>query len=85
MDNLSQILQNPKTMVLRKFMLQVLTNKVENYDELLTRIGTSLITENDLKIFALMVNDILEVGYRKAIEDYKSQLNEMGIEVSMKN
>jgi hypothetical protein len=72
-------------MVLRKFMLQVLTNKVENYDELLTRIGTSLITENDLKIFALMVNDILEVGYRKAIEDYKSQLNEMGIEVSMKN
>jgi len=85
MDNLSQILQNPKTMVLRKFMLQVLANKVENYDELLTRVGISLVTENDLKMFALMVNDILEVGYRRAVEDYKKQLSEMGIEVSMKN
>lgn len=84
MNNLSQILQNPKTMVLRKFMVEVLGTKVENYEDLLTRVGFSLITENDLKTFALLVNDILEIGYRRAIEDYRKQLNEMGIEVSMK-
>lgn len=72
-------------MVLRKFMVQILTNKADNYDELITRIGFNLVTENDLKMFALMVNDILEVGYRRAVEDYKGQLSEMGIEVSMKN
>lgn len=85
MENLTQILQNPKTMVLRKFMVQILTNKADNYDELITRIGFNLVTENDLKMFALMVNDILEVGYRRAVEDYKGQLSEMGIEVSMKS
>lgn len=72
-------------MVLRKFMFQVLANKADNYDELITRIGFNLVTENDLKMFALMVNDLLEVGYRRAVEDYKGQLSEMGIEVSMKN
>lgn len=72
-------------MVLRKFMLQILANKADNYDELITRIGFNLVTENDLKMFALMVNDLLEVGYRRAVEDYKGQLSEMGIEVSMKN
>ena len=72
-------------MVLRKFMVQVLANKADNYDELITRIGFNLVTENDLKMFALMVNDLLEVGYRRAVEDYKGQLSEMGIEVSMKS
>jgi hypothetical protein len=66
-------------------MVQILTNKADNYDELITRIGFNLVTENDLKMFALMVNDLLEVGYRRAVEDYKGQLSEMGIEVSMKN
>jgi hypothetical protein len=66
-------------------MLQILANKADNYDELITRIGFNLVTENDLKMFALMVNDLLEVGYRRAVEDYKGQLSEMGIEVSMKN
>jgi hypothetical protein len=66
-------------------MLQILGNKAENYDELITRIGFNLVTENDLKMFALMVNDILEIGYRRAVEDYKGQLSEMGIEVSMKS
>jgi len=72
-------------MVLRKFMVQILANKAENYDELITRIGFNLVTENDLKMFALMVNDLLEVGYRRAVEDYRGQLSEMGIEISMKN
>jgi hypothetical protein len=72
-------------MVLKKFMVQILANKAENYDELITRIGFNLVTENDLKMFALMVNDILEIGYRRAVEDYRGQLSEMGIEISMKS
>jgi hypothetical protein len=85
MNNINQILQNPKTMILRKFMTQVLGNDVENYDDLLTRIGFSLITESDMSTFATMVNKIIEVGYLKAVDDYKKQLSEMGIEVSMKS
>jgi len=72
-------------MVLKKFMFQVLDNKIINYEDLLTRVGFNLITEQDLKSFALMINEVMEIGYRKAIEDYRKQLNEMGIMVSMKD
>jgi hypothetical protein len=78
------MLQNPKTMVLRKFMVEVLGNKIVNYEDLLTRIGVNLVTESDLQAFTHMINDILGVGYLKAVTDYRTQLNDMGIEVTIK-
>lgn len=84
MNNLSQMLQNPKTMVLRKFMVEVLGNKISNYEDLLTRIGVNLVTESDLQAFTLMINDILGVGYLKCVADYRTQLNGMGVEVTVK-
>jgi hypothetical protein len=82
-NNWSQFMQNPKGMVLKKFMLQVMGDKVNPYDELLTRLGTVLITDNDIKIFGEMVNEVLGLGYRRAVEDYRTQLNKLGIEVSL--
>jgi hypothetical protein len=64
-------------------MIQVMGNKAAPYDDLFTRLGTSLVTENDLKVFGDMVNDILGIGYRKAVEDYRDQLKKLGIEVSL--
>lgn len=84
-NNFSQMLQNPNAMVLKKFMFQILESKIANYEEVLTRIGFNLITEQDLKSFALMINDVMEIGYRKAVEDYRKQLNDMGIGVTIKD
>ena len=82
-NNWSQFMQNPKGVVLKKFMSQVLGNKVNPYDEVITRLSTVLITDNDIKVFGEMINDVMVLGYRKAVEDYQTQLNKMGIEVSL--
>jgi len=79
----AQFMQNPKGIALKKFMSQVMGPKVGVYDELLTRISASLVTDNDLKIFGEMINDILGTGYKKAVDDYRDQLNKLGIEVSL--
>ncbi len=81
MNNLSQVLQNPKTMVLRKFMAQILEDKVDNYEDILIRIGCVLVTEGDLKSFGLMINDVLEAGHQNAVKSYKKQLGDMGFEI----
>lgn len=82
-NNWAQFMQNPKGVVLKKFMVQVMEEKARPYDELLTRLSTVLITDNDIKIFGELVNDMLGIGYRKAVEDYRLQLKKMGIEVSL--
>lgn len=79
----AQFMQNPKGIAFKKFMSQVMGQKVGVYDDLLTRLSASLVTDNDLKIFGDMVNDILGIGYRKAVDDYRDQLKKLGIEVSL--
>jgi len=76
-------MQNPKGLVIKKFMQQVIGDQVFPYDDLLTRLGSVLITDNDIKIFGEMINEVLATGYRKAVEDYKAQLSKLGIEVNM--
>jgi hypothetical protein len=83
MSNWADFMQNPKGVVLKKFMYPLLQDKIANYDDLLTRIGHSLVTENDLKAFSDMVNDIIAAGYKKAVFDYQQQLKKMGIEVNI--
>jgi dsRNA-specific ribonuclease len=81
--NWLEYLQNPKGLILKKFMAQVLIQKYSSYDDLLTRVGVSLITEKDLNLFAKMVNDIYELGYIKAVGDYKEQLTKLGVQVNI--
>jgi hypothetical protein len=79
----AQMMQNPRGIALKKFMSQVMGAKAGIYDDLITRLGSSIVTDNDLKVFGEMMNDILGIGYRKAVDDYREQLNKLGIEVSL--
>jgi len=80
----AEYLQNPKTIALKKFMVEILYTKYHAYEDLLTRLGSQLITENDLHSFGKMINDVYELGYKKAVDDYKEQLAKMGIAVNIK-
>lgn len=82
--NWLEYLQNPKGLILKKFMAQILLQKYPPYDDLLSRLATSLITEKDLNLFAKLVNDLYELGYTKAVGDYKEQLTKLGITVNVK-
>lgn len=78
-----EYLQNPKAIALKKFMIEILQSKFYTYEDLISRLGASLVTENDLSKFGLMINEIFEMGYTKAVNDYKDQLAKLGIEVNM--
>lgn len=82
-NNFAQFMQNPRGIVLKKFMVQVMGNKAHDFDEILTRLGTVLITENDINQFGEMINIILGTGYRKAIDAYREELTKMGVQVNL--
>lgn len=80
---LDQLINNPRGMALKKFMFDLLKEKYGQHDDLLDRIASFLVTEKDLIAYSKMVSDIYEVGYHKAVADYKEQLADMGIGVTV--
>jgi hypothetical protein len=84
MSGWSEIMQNQKGYTLKKFLAQILHDKVNHYDDLIARIAFHLITENDLKLFAELANDLVTAGYFKAVDEYKPKLKDLGIEITVK-
>lgn len=82
--NWMQVLQNPKSHVLKKFVAEVLGGRATpQYMDLMDRVGAALVTEADLRLFHQMVAEVYEVAYLKAVEDHKQKLAEMGFKVSV--
>ena len=82
-NNWAQMMQNPKATMLKKLIVQVLGNKTVTYEDLITRLGATLVTDNDFKIFAELINDVLQAGYFRAIDDYRDQLGKMDISATL--
>lgn len=78
----TQLVQNQKSVTIKKFVAQILDQRIVVYDDLLTRISTALVTDNDFKAFAEMLNEILIAGYYKGVENYKEQLEKAGVKVN---
>lgn len=80
---LEQLMQNPRGMALKKFMFDLLKEKYGQHEDLIERMASYLVTEKDLVAYSKMVSDIHEVGYLRAVADYKEQLAEIGIGVTI--
>ena len=80
---MSEIMQNPKVLALKKFMATVLGQKYSDHEELIHRATFYLVTDKDMASFGKMVNDLYEIGYMKAVNDYKDQLQKLGIKINI--
>jgi hypothetical protein len=76
-----QFIQNPKGVALKKFMAQILEQKVIKYDDFLSRMGAALVTDNDVRQFADLINDVVMFGYLRAEKEYKEKLAHLGIQL----
>ncbi len=74
---------NPRAFTLRKWFYDLLKLDYAAHDSTVERISTSLATEKDLEDFGKLIGQVFETGYKKAVEDYRQKLEEMGIKVQL--
>lgn len=80
--NLGKYVSNPRAFTLKKWFSSININ-VEKHDIIIERIATSLTTDKDVEDFAKLVNSIFELGFRKAVEDYKDQVESLGFSITI--
>lgn len=83
-SNLIDHLQNPRIMAIKKIMFELLQGSYKEYDEIISRLSHHLITDKDATDFVKMLNRTYELGYHKAINDYKEELAKLNIGVEIK-
>ena len=84
MTNLLDHINNPRGHAVKKYFEQILKERCGKNKDIIEKISHYIITDRDLKELGTLVADMFEVGYLKALEDYKDQLKEMGLEVKIK-
>lgn len=76
-------LSNPKANYVQKSMFQILQDRYTKHQDIVERVGVSLLTDKDVQAFLQMAIEIYEIGYLKAVGDYKEQLEKMGIKATV--
>jgi hypothetical protein len=72
-------LANPRSNQLKKVMFEVLKERYSQNDQIIERVGASLLTESDTNSFLKLVTDIYETAYMKAVSDHREQLAKAGL------
>jgi len=72
-------MSNPRGHYLKKTMFEVLQERYAQNEQIIERMGVTLLTENDLTAFLKMVGDIYEMAYLKAVNDHREQLQKAGL------
>ena len=72
-------MSNPRGHYLKKTMFEVLQERYAQNEQIIERMGVTLLTENDLTAFRKMVGDIYEMAYLKAVNDHREQLQKAGL------
>jgi len=82
-SNFAKYASNPKAFTIRKWLLELMESRYTPFENLVERVGASLVTDQDLKEFGQLVASIYECGYLRAMNQCKNQLDELGIKVKV--
>lgn len=82
-SNWLNFLSNPRTHHIKKSMFEILKEKYPKHEVLLERVGCSLQTDKDVKDFFALIIDVYEVGFMKAVDEHKEQLQKLGLGVKI--
>jgi hypothetical protein len=60
-------------------MFEVLKERYAQNEQIIDRMGVTLLTESDLNSFVKMIGDVYEMAYMRAVNDHREQLQKAGL------
>lgn len=70
---------NARGHYVKKALFDVLNERYSQNEQIIDRLGVTLMTESDIKGFMKLIGDVYELAYMKAVDDHKEQLQKAGL------
>lgn len=80
-NNFVRYMSNPRSFTLKKWFVELLQEDYTPHDAIVERIAVALTTDQDVKDFGKLITQIYERAYRKAVDDYREQAEQMGLKI----
>lgn len=77
-------LSNPYKTAVIQYAQQVMKDRYAKYHDIVLRASSTFVTQDEALRFAKMLVEIYEVGYLKAVDDYRQQVEAHGLQVRIK-
>ena len=81
--NLADYMANPRGYVVKRYLFEVLQQKYSLHEEIIDRIGATLITNGDIEAFNRLIAEVYSIAYQKCVNDHKEQLIKLGLQVNI--
>ncbi len=75
--------QNPHSSAIKKYLFELLKEKYSKNEKFIDRLSSYVVTKEDYESLGILIVDIFETGFIKAVNEYKEQLTKMGLKVDI--
>lgn len=75
--------QNPHSSAIKKYLFELLKEKYSKNEKFIERLTSYVVTKEDYEALGILIVDIFETGFLKAVDEYKDQLLKMGLKVEV--
>lgn len=76
-------MNNPQAVAIRKYLFDILKERYGKNSSYIERLASSVITKEDYESLGVLVADLYEAGFMRAMDQYKEQLAKVGMKVSV--
>jgi GTP1/Obg family GTP-binding protein len=75
--------QNPQSIVIKKYLFEMLGERYIKNEKFIDRLTSVVTTKEDYENLGTFITDIFEVGFIRAVDQYKEQLAKIGMKVNI--
>lgn len=81
--NYVNYMSNPRAFTLKKWFYDLLKLDYVMHDTIIERVASALTTNKDVEDFGKLIGQVYETAYKKAVEDYRGQVEKLGLAVNI--
>lgn len=77
------LFHNPQSIAIKKYLFELLKERYSKNENFIDRFSNMITTQQDYEDLGKLLVDIFEVGFLRAVNQYKSQFEKMGMKINI--
>lgn len=74
---------NPHSAALKKYLFEILKDRYWKNEKYIERLAASTMVQDDYDGLGSLIVDVFELGFLRAVDQYKDQMAKMGLRVQI--